>query len=129
MPSLRDMITAKSKVAGGKPPVTKGLRLSDAGEPEGNVSAAREVLSPLTDRQMDSTAWDGQEVPMDYPSESSSHSEKLFWQARHCTDRHLVVWVQDEDWAWLAVNHASGGPLILISRFPRSSNPGVTMPF
>lgn len=141
MPSLRDMITAKSKVAGGKPPVTKGLRLSDA-EPvkaPGKVRAAGPINdlltepSPATGRQLDQTTADGQQVPMDWPCETSSLEEKLWWQARHCLDRHLGVWIEQTaegaERAWLAVEPPSGGPLILIMPLQLLSNRGPGDPF
>jgi hypothetical protein len=145
MPSLREMMAKKAAAQNGaaaqpepKPkPAGTVIRADDEPpgkvRPEGPIKEMIEEPPATTGRQLDQTTNDGEQVPMDWPSDNCSLDEKLWWQARHCLDRKLVIWIEPTaegaERAWLAVKHPSGGPLILITALPLASNPGAGMPF
>lgn len=136
MPSLRDIMA--SKAAGASAPAAKaaGLKLSDT-TPPGKADPAPSPLmtapgEALLGRRLDQTSDQADHLPMDWPSETSSLDEKLWWQARHLRDRDLVIWIEPESEgarrAWIAAQ-SRRGPLILITPLPLSSNPGPGDPF
>lgn len=135
--SLKELMQAKKAGGAKAPPAKVGITFTDDEpgnvRPEGPMKELIEEPPATTGRQLDQTTNDGAQVPMDWPSKTSSLDEKLWWQARHCLDRKLVVWIEPTaegaERAWLAVKHPSGGPLILIMALPLASNPGAGMPF
>lgn len=128
MPSLRELM-AKKAAASAAP---SGLKLCDPSAPEPGES---QPLAPKTEeqgRQLQSSRTSGDDIPQDYPSETASPDEKLWWQARHALDRDLVIWIEPESQhAWLAVappNHRVA-PLILLKRLPLANHPRPGDPF
>jgi len=127
MASLRDMMAAKKGGAAKKaaPPASGGLKLSDPSAPEpGELQALSEQKADRA-RQLDQGHADGEQIPNDYPSESASAEEKLWWQARHGLDQDLAIWIEpDSGHAWLAVKppKATLAPLILLMRLPLANN-------
>ena len=125
MPSLRELMAAKK-------PASSGLKLTDPSAPEPGESQPCPPLLVEQGRQLQSAKADGDDIPMDYPSENASPEEKLWWQARHAMVQDLVIWLEPgTDHAWLAVEPPSivTAPLVLLYRLPLANNPATGNPF
>jgi hypothetical protein len=125
MPSLRELMAAKAKPS-------PGLKLTDPSSPEPGELQPLPSKTEGQGRQLQSSCPQGEDIPMDYPSENASPEEKLWWQARHALDMDLVIWIEPEsDHAWLAVEPPSRlvAPLILLKRLPLANNPRPGDPF
>lgn len=134
MPSLRELMLAKkagaAKSAAPAPAKPAGLKISDPTAPEPGEVLAPPPKKRAEGRQLDQTQGEG--IPMDYPCESASPEEKLWWQARHSLSSDLVIWIEPEsDHAWLAVTppDRKNAPLVLLHRLPLASNPRAGDPY
>jgi len=141
MPSLREIMAAK-KAATATEAVAKtteavakkpeGLKLRDPSAPEPGESEPLPAKPAAAERQLDRARADGEQVPVDYPCESASAVEKLWWQARHSLENDLAIWIDPEgEHAWLAVKppDRTTAPLVLLKRLPLATNPRAGDPF
>jgi hypothetical protein len=83
-------------------------------------------------RRLDTPSLDHEQLPMDWPPKGATFEEALWWQARHAFTKDLVIWIEpDTDHAWLAVRAPAGSiaPLVLLHRFPLTTNPRPHDPF
>lgn len=131
MPSLREMMAAKAGGAKPAPPAKPGgLKVRDPGALMPGEPLAPTKPAAEEGRQLDQVK--GEAIPMDYPSDSASPDEKLWWQARHALEENLVIWIEpNSDHAWLAVAppNKQVAPLVLLSRLPLANNPLDGAPF
>lgn len=121
MASLREMMAAQKKAA----------QRADAGGAEGQEPGKpAHWVDTDSGRQLDKAQADGPHVPVDFPCESASDKEKAWWQARHCMETQLAVWIEPEgEHAWLCVKPLASAPPILLTRLPLTCRQAATEPF
>lgn len=126
MPSLRELMAQKAAAT------PSGLKLSDPSAPGPGESHPLPPQAEEQGRQLQSHQALGDDIPMDYPSESASLEEKLWWQARYAIEQDLVIWIEpNSNYAWLAVKPPTRitAPLVLLKRLPLGNNPRPGDPF
>lgn len=135
MASLRDRLAAKKAEAGSNPapapaPEQKqsSLRFFKPGQTEPRKDPVKLPERPskeAEDRQLDQTTWDGEHIPMEFPSENASEAERLWNEARGGLESQLTIFVEPppSDHAWIALKPPHGGRLILLHRLPLAAQP------
>lgn len=127
MPSLKEILAAKKKAEPDRPKA--GVRMTRPGQqPEKKWQQVPLVPQEPEPRHLCRTQ--GEDVPMEYPSATSSPQENAWIEAMHSLDTELGIWIEPESGnGWLAVQRSGGSLPLLLTRLPLINSRRAQDPF